>query len=483
MSNQSWRGRALWVLASTIAGAAWANITGSQTLSANTRFSFDTGTTVTTGGDILFTGTSITPQGTATAYAGLGAAGSATYNSLSQALLADFSPLYTASAISSLAVNDVIAIHTNGGNYAGLLVTAVSSTSLTFSYTTFGVSGGTPGAPSITMVQNNYSFILPGLPNYGIAPGTVFLILGTGLSNPAVTTPTLQSSASPGIPSTLNGATISVTVGGVTTHPGLYYAIPTVLAAVLPSSTPVGTGTISVTYNNLTGTAPIQVVSSALGLDTLYGTGTGLGVATIGATVVNYNTSASPGQTITLWGSGLGADTADSDTVFTSTPHSIAAPLQIYIGGISATISYQGSSGYPGVNQINVIVPASVATGCGVSVVAVSGSGATAVVSNTVSLPINPGGGTCSDPALGITGTQLITESGTITTAAYSLGSLSVTRGPRGNDRKLDRRVFLSLPSDDHHLHRFYRTFPGKLYRLTGVDLDHNHDAHAAGWP
>jgi uncharacterized protein (TIGR03437 family) len=417
------RGAVLAVLAVLCPAAAWANSSGTTTLSANARFSFDTGATVTTGGDILFTGTSITLQGSAGAYTALGAGGSSTYSTLNQALLSALGTLYSSTAITgnSLVVNEVIAVHTNGGNYAGVLITAVSSTALSLQYTTFGVSTG-PSGPTITAVQNNYSNILTGLPNYGIAPGSLFVIYGSGLS--AAATAVLQSSASPGIPSTLNGASISVTVGGTTTHPGIYYAIPTQIAAVLPSNTPTGNGTITVNYGGLSGSAPIQVVPSALGLDTYYQTGTGLGVATIGATVTNYNVSASPGQTVTLWGSGLGADLADSDTVFTSTPHSVSTPLQIYIGGILATISYQGSSGYPGVNQINVVIPASVQTGCGVAVVAVTGG----VVSNTVTLPINPGGGVCSDSAFGITGTQILSQSGQTTTAAYSAGSLDVSR-------------------------------------------------------
>jgi uncharacterized protein (TIGR03437 family) len=158
------------------------------------------------------------------------------------------------------------------------LVTAISGASITLQYYTYGAASA-PAGPAITGVQNNYSFILPGLPNYGIAPGSIFIITGTDLANPGPAV--LQSSAPPGIQTTLNGASISVTVGGVTTHPAMYYAIPTQIAAVLPSSTPVGTGTITVTYNGTPSSQePIVVVPTALGLDTYYGAGTGLAVAT-----------------------------------------------------------------------------------------------------------------------------------------------------------------------------------------------------------
>ncbi len=77
--------------------------------------------------------------------------------------------------------------------------------------------------------------------------------------------------------------------------------------------------------------------------------------------------------------------------------------LQIYIGGIPATILYQGSAGYPGVNQINVTIPASAPSGCWISLVAVAGG----LLSNTATLPINSGGGACYDPVNGLYGNQI----------------------------------------------------------------------------
>ncbi len=69
----------------------------------------------------------------------------------------------------------------------------------------------------------------------------------------------------------------------------------------------------------------------------------------------------------------MGADPEDSDTVTTSSPHAIKAPLTIYIGGVQAQIRYQGGSGYPGLNQINLTIPASVPLGCGISLAAGAG--------------------------------------------------------------------------------------------------------------
>ncbi|HTR34893.1 MAG TPA: hypothetical protein VMH80_03255 [Bryobacteraceae bacterium] len=265
--------------------------------------------------------------------------------------------------------------------------------------------------PTVTGVVNNYSFIPSGLPNSGVAPSSIITIFGTGLAAAPTGNLTLESSAGPaGIPKLLNGTSISVTVGGTTVTPAMYYAIPTQIAAVLPATTPIGTGTLTVTYNSTASNAfSIQVVPSAFGLDTYYGTGSGLIVATNATTgaLFNYTNSAAPGQVITLWGTGLGADPEDSDTVFTTTPHAVnQSSVQVYFGGVPGTITYAGSSGYPGLDQINVIVPDPV--GCNVSVAVVLGGHA----SNFPSVPLATGGGVCSDPLLGITGGELSALSG-----------------------------------------------------------------------
>jgi uncharacterized protein (TIGR03437 family) len=202
---------------------------------------------------------------------------------------------------------------------------------------------------------------------------------------------------------TLNGASIAVVVNGVTTRPALYYTSPTQLAAVLPASTPIGVGALTVTYKgNTSAPAPIQVVPYALGINT-YNTNTGVATDAATGALLTYTNSGSPGETILLWTTGLGADPADGDTLFAAMPHSVDSPLRIYIGGVLATILYQGSSGYPGVSQINLTIPVSVPAGCWVPVAAVSG----AILSNVVTLPIHSGGGACIDSVSGLTGDQI----------------------------------------------------------------------------
>jgi hypothetical protein len=67
---------------------------------------------------------------------------------------------------------------------------------------------------------------------------------------------------------------------------------------------------------------------------------------------------------------------------------------------VKATVTYAGRSQFPGVDQVNVIVPS--VSGCGLSLVVVSNG----LSSNFGTLPVNAGGGVCSDPGSGITGTE-----------------------------------------------------------------------------
>jgi uncharacterized protein (TIGR03437 family) len=289
-------------------------------------------------------------------------------------------------------------------------------------------------APAISGVLNNYSYVLPGAANYGIAPGSIFVIFGTNMATPGA--PAGLQDSTKGLPQTLNGASVAVTVAGLTVNPALYYATPTQIAAVLPSNTPLGAATVTVTYDQMTSApATTQVVLSALGLATMSGDGTGQAMATD----ANYNfitptNSAASGQVITLWGSGLGADTAASDTTYTA-PNQIPStriPLAIYLNGVPAQVVWAGRSGYPGLDQINVQIPAqstgltssavTVPTGCAVSLTAAdSGTG---VGSNTVTLPTSATGGACMRPAFALEPSVAQTFGGK---ATVNLGFLSIS--------------------------------------------------------
>jgi uncharacterized protein (TIGR03437 family) len=406
--------------------------------SGQSNLNLETGAVSSAGGDIQFSSAGMTPQGTATAINIYDSWPLAQFNTIS-VLVVELLPGYSTSTIptATLKVGDVFGVHTNGGHWAKVIVTVAGGTSITLQFTTFGVaaSTGSGGPPTITAIINNSSGITAGLPNYGIAPSSIFAIIGSGLADPG--TPTLQSSVAPGLPLTLNGASISVTVNGVTTHPAIYYTSPTQIAGVLPASTPVGTGTLTVTYKGVaSNAATLAVVPAALGINA-YNGNTAVATDGVSYALLTYANSGTPGENIVLWTTGLGANPADSDTTLTSTPHAVTTPLQIYIGGVAATILYQGSAGFPGVNQINVTIPQSAPNGCWISLAAVSNG----VLSNIASLPINNAGGQCVDSVTGLNGSQ-IAPSGS-QTLRTGLVALTQTDRPGTNGARV-----LSTSSD-----------------------------------
>ncbi len=109
-------------------------------------------------------------------------------------------------------------------------------------------------SPIVTEILNNY-----GLTNAGtVAQGAIFIVKGTGLSDE---TTDLQQ-----VPLTsdgLRGVRMAISVDGITTFAPLYYVLPGQLAGILPSSTPVGTGTLVVRNNSKNSIpVPIRVVEA-----------------------------------------------------------------------------------------------------------------------------------------------------------------------------------------------------------------------------
>jgi uncharacterized protein (TIGR03437 family) len=296
------------------------------------------------------------------------------------------------------------------GNFAGATgsfpsltgtgsISATGAINLTFtgagSITTGGGPSGPP-APSITTIQNNYGNVLPGLPNYAIAPSALFYIQGTNLAN---TTTALLSSADPGLQTTVSGVTVTVTAGGSSRQCPLYYLSPTQIDAVLPGATPSGIATITVANNGTTSAAfSITVAQSAFGILSYNGSL----AATYDANnnIITSANSANPGQAIVLWGSGVGFDPADDDKLFPQKQDNLTnIPMQVFVGGIEASIAYRGRSQFPGVDQVVITIPSNVPTGCYVSLAVVSGN----IVSNATTIPVAASGKTCTDTNTGLT--------------------------------------------------------------------------------
>jgi uncharacterized protein (TIGR03437 family) len=200
------------------------------------------------------------------------------------------------------------------------------------------------------------------------------------------------------LPKVLLDTSLEVTVNGVTVDAIMVYTSATQLAAILPSRTPLGDGTILVRYAGVTGpTAPIRVVPAAFGIFTLNSQGTGPAVIQMvrGATrpVNTMLESAHPRELVSLWGSGLG--TVSGDEAAKPLPGDLGSAIEIYVGGKPAQVFYRGRSGCcAGVDEIYFYVPDGV-VGCYVPLVVKSGQG----VSNTTTMSISESGSYCDDPS------------------------------------------------------------------------------------
>jgi uncharacterized protein (TIGR03437 family) len=243
--------------------------------------------------------------------------------------------------------------------------------------------------PAVTEILNNY-----GLSNAGtVAQGCIFIVKGSNLSD--------QTTSLENVPlqTTLRGVQIRITVGGSTTLAPLYYVLPQQLAGILPSNTPVGTGTLAVVNNGRTSSsAPITVVRSAFGALTLNGAGTGSAAVHDSAyALLSNSNSTNPGNAVIFYGSGVGP-TAGNETVdqlgANASGDLTGIPISVEIGGKAAQVLYRGRTQFPGLDQINVVIPTLDANGysCTVAVVIRTNN----VFSNTVTIPVAPSGNTCT---------------------------------------------------------------------------------------
>jgi uncharacterized protein (TIGR03437 family) len=244
--------------------------------------------------------------------------------------------------------------------------------------------------PTITQVSNAASFILPPTPGSDIAQGSFAAIFGTGLgpSTAAVWNPYP-------LPTSLGGT--SVKIGGKDAY--IFFTIAGQVNIVVPSDTPTGKQDVTVTFSGATSAAfSVNVVASEFGIFARNSAGSGPG----SVTDANYALltpvhTAKPGDTVILWGTGLGP-VADASTEATGPPTQTdmkdAQSVKVWVGNQAASVAYAGRAGYNAEDQINFVVPQGV-QGCYVTVAVQTGSGQ--VASNFTSMPVDPQGNPCKD--------------------------------------------------------------------------------------
>lgn len=318
------------------------------------------------------------------------------------------------------------------------------------------VAGATvlAAAPALKGVYNAAAWVPPDLPNSGIAQGSIFTITGTGLG-PA----TLQQAQSYPLPATqgLAGTSIQVTVGSVTETCIMVYTIATQVAAILPSATPVGTGTLTLSYQGATGSLAIQVLAANFGTFTLNEGGTGPGVITDTSynpiTMIN---AAHPGDNLVLWGTGLGAVTGNETEP--PTPVDLGTGVQVLVGDQPATVLYGGRSSSPGLDQINFVMPPGVSLGCKTSIIVL----VKGVTGNVTTTSIAPAGQTiCSDTTGSLTAANLQKA---VANGSLNMAGVAIARIGGGDDALAG--YFGTLP-----LNSLIRSYGGSYLPSTGSCL------------
>jgi uncharacterized protein (TIGR03437 family) len=317
--------------------------------------------------------------------------------------------------------------------------------------------------PAISAVANAASMIPPGLPNAGIAQGAIFIVFGSGLG-PA----SIAISPAPFQSTSLSDTTVAVTVGGTTVNAPLYYTCASQIAALLPSSTPTGPGTITVTYNGRTSAAaPITVVANNVGVFTVGSDGEGPAIvtypdyslvspardATCGAPATPCG-AANPGDTLILWATGLGPATADDASGLGQNMPAI--PLKVWLGGVQAPVIYQGRSGCCiGEDQIVFTVPTGVPTGCAVPLLLQIGN----QIANATVMSVAAGSRQCTptNAALATVDALQLVASG-----SYNFSSIALKRvlnGAGKGSSDVARFQFLHVSSFNHGAGPFAVTY------------------------
>jgi len=246
-------------------------------------------------------------------------------------------------------------------------------------------------------VFNAASFAPQAAPNGAIARGAIFTMFGRGLG-PAEG---VSANEFP-LAETLAGVSIEVCRRGTCLPAFPLFVRADQINAVMPSNAPLGPVSLRVTFDGAAGnSSPAEVVASGVGIFAVNSGGFGPGIVqnfvAQGETPLNsLATTARPGQTAILWGTGLGA-APHADNI-PAPVGDLPTPVEIWVGGKPVTVKrYSGRApGFAGLDQIVFDLPADTPTGCYVPVTMRTGG----VVSNTVTIAVTADGAAgCSDPA------------------------------------------------------------------------------------
>jgi len=313
----------------------------------------------------------------------------------------------------------------------------------------FLAAGRAPAAAEVLAraAVNGASFLNSALPNGKLAPGVLFTVFGTDMGPDSLA----QAGSFP-LSTELAGTSVRAMVGETTLDCLMIFSSAKQIAAILPSSVPAGSGSLTVSYNGQTSDPlRIEVVPHAFGIFTTSQSGSGSGVFTNPFTNAANTlvSSANPGQLMDIWGTGIGG--VGGNEAAGPLPGDMAnLNVQVLVGDRPAPVVYRGRSGCcGGVDQIRFAVPEGVAS-CYVPVhVVVEG-----VASNYVTMSIAESGLYCESIG-GLTAADLQTA---VQTGRLHQGVLSLSRSRNPDYPVYERNDYVEAFFDSQSLQDILRS-------------------------
>ena len=245
-----------------------------------------------------------------------------------------------------------VALGTGGKSFVGAIVNTNDSGGYEIFFgAQMNVLSGTGVFLNPQRVLNAASYAPAGNP---IAPGEYISLFGTGMAA------TAKVAAAP-YPLTFNGVT--VLVNGKPAP--LEYVSGTQINMLIPYATQGPTATVVVQNGSATSnTVTVPVAATAPGFFSVDQSGTGIAAVyhgNLAQGTVTPNNPASPGETVVVYLSGMGAVSpalADGTATGLNPLSSMTSPVAITIADQPTTTSYTGlAPNFPGLYQINVVVP------------------------------------------------------------------------------------------------------------------------------
>src|SRR5581483_7555252 len=221
-----------------------------------------------------------------------------------------------------------------------------------------------PAPPSVTQdgVRNAANRIPPGLPGGAIAPGSLIAIEGVRLAGPKLD--------------------LRIESDGPAVRLAPLRVSDDRILAVVPPDAPIGDARLIVAHSGQQSLPyPLRIVDGSFGIFNITASDESPAFGDFSGPRMNAAiTPARPGQTLTIWGTGLGK----------TQPEVFVADLPARV----LTAKHQECCA--GIEAIRFELPAATPLGCGVPVQVRTG-GTTS--SNIVTVPVSAGGRPCSDPA------------------------------------------------------------------------------------